>query len=141
MKNSIVAVSISESGLKELARYGLSEQHEHTLSDEVLLYLLLAGFQIGYGGLVSGDFSKGSNFTLRLFELARGYSKLVKESGLANVRPILNFAPWPHRLDYGRREFALFQLDGIAKEDQYAQYNEGPEVKTFSPSIQFSPAR
>jgi hypothetical protein len=123
-----IGVSISESGANELARYGLSERHQQTLSDEVHLYLLLAGFQIGYGGLLSGDISKGTNFTLRLFELARSYAKLSKEAGLAKARPILNYAPWPYRLEYSKREFALFQLGGIAQDDQYAQYKEGPEI-------------
>ena len=77
-KLRIIGVSISESSDRELARQGLSKRHQQTLSDEVHLYLLLAGFQIGYGGLLSGDFSKGSNFTVRLFELARSYARLVK---------------------------------------------------------------
>jgi SLOG-like protein/TIR domain-containing protein len=132
-EHRIIGVSISKSATDELARYGLSERHQQTLSDEVDLYLLLAGFQIGYGGLLSGDFSKESNFTVRLFELARSYARLAKESGLAKARPILNFAPWPYRLDYGAREFALFQLDGIAPDDQYAQYEEGPAVPTPRP--------
>lgn len=129
----LIGVSISESAKEELARYGLSERHQQTLSDEVHLYLLLAGFQIGYGGLVSGDFSKGSNFTVRLFELARSYARMTKESGLASARPILNFAPWPYWLEYGEPEWALFQRDGIAAEDQYAQYEEGPSRPTSRP--------
>ncbi len=129
----IIGVSISESGVTELARYGLSKRHQETLSDEVHLYLLLAGFQIGYGGLLSGDFSKGNNFTVRLFELARCYARLVKEAGLAKARPILNFAPWPYRVEYGDGEFALFQLDGIAEDDQYGLYIEGQGVPTSAP--------
>jgi hypothetical protein len=129
----LIGVSISDSGPAELARNGLLERHQQTLSDEVHLYLLLAGFQIGYGGLVSGDFSQGNNFTLRLFELARGYARLTREAALARGRPIVNFAPWPYRLEYGNREFGLFQLDGIAEEDQYALYEDGPEPNTPSP--------
>ena len=101
-----VAVSISNSG--DLSRHGLAPAHQDTLSDEIHLYLLLAGLRIAYGGALNGDFSKGSNFTLRLFQLVDNYFQLAKDVG-GKMHPILNFAPWPLRLIYGDREYNLFR--------------------------------
>jgi hypothetical protein len=102
-----ITVSISESD--DARRYGLSKDHFDTLTDEIHLYLLLAGLKIAYGGGLKGDSTIGSNFTLRLFELVRAYSKLAEG---VNSRPlkeaILNIAPWPLYLDYGENEWALF---------------------------------
>lgn len=113
---SAVAVSISNSG--DLARHGLSPEHQDTLSDEIHLYLLLAGLQIAYGGALSGDFAKGSNFTLRLFGLVDGYSQLAEGIG-GTLQPILNYAPWPLRLSYTDREYNLF--------GKVAKLIEGPQ--------------
>lgn len=102
-----IAVSISESD--DLRSYGLSPDHFATLSDEIHLYLLLAGLKIAYGGALKGDFSQASNFTLRLFELVRAYSKLAEG---VQAKPlegaILNVAPWPLWLGYSDSEWTLF---------------------------------
>lgn len=101
-----IAVSISNSG--ELERRGLTARHERTLPEEVHLYLLMAGLQIAYGGALNGDFSKsGNNFTTMLFELVRSYAGLARQLG-GDLKPIANYAPWPLRLGYGRRELRLF---------------------------------
>ena len=50
-----LCVGISESG--DARRYGLSDAHITTLSDEIHLYLLLAGLKIAYGGALTGDLS------------------------------------------------------------------------------------
>lgn len=115
-KKRVVGVSISASD--DLHRYGLSRQHERTLSDELYLYLLLSGCQIAYGGILDASFEKGANFTLQLFELVRGYSELARRAGGARLAPIINHAPWPLRLGYGDREFSLF--------GDIAEYCEGP---------------
>lgn len=113
-----ICVGISESG--DAGHYGLSDSHIASLCDEIHLYLLLAGLKIAYGGALMGDFSKGSNFTLRLFELVRGYSKLADGVNAPPLKDaILNVAPWPLRLNYGDSEFALFGR-------QVASYQEGP---------------
>ena len=111
-----ICVSISESD--DIRRYGLSKDHFLTLTDEIHLYLLLAGLKIAYGGALKGNFSESSNFTLRLFELVRTYSKLAEG---VNAKPlkgaILNVAPWPLWLSYSENEWKLFSGD-IAKYEQ-----------------------
>ena len=105
-----ICISISESD--DIRRYGLSKDHFLTLSDEVHLYLLLAGLKIAYGGALKGNFSEASNFTLRLFELVRAYSKLA-EGVIAKplINAIVNVAPWPLWLNYGDEEWKLFSGD------------------------------
>lgn len=114
----VITVSISESD--DVRKYGLSTDHFDTLTDEIHLYLLLAGLKIAYGGALKGGSVVGSNFTLRLFELVRAYSKLAEG---VNVKPlkeaILNIAPWPLYLNYGESEWALFS-------GEIADYKAGP---------------
>lgn len=113
-----LCVGISESG--DAKHYGLSDAHFATLSDEIHLYLLLAGFKITYGGALSGSFDQGNNFTLRLFELVRGYSGLAEGVNAPSLKKaILNVAPWPLWLNYGEKEWALFDGD-------WAEYRPGP---------------
>lgn len=113
-----LCVGISESG--DAHRYGLSAAHFATLSDEIHLYLLMAGFKIAYGGALSGDLDHGNNFTERLFELVRGYSGLAENVNAPSLKKaILNVAPWPLRLTYGEKEWALFDGD-------CAEYQPGP---------------
>jgi hypothetical protein len=108
----IEAITVSISASDDVRKYGLSPTLFETLSDEIHLYLLLAGVKIAYGGALKGSFSGSSNFTLRLFELVRAYSKLAEG---VNARPlekaIINVAPWPLRLDYGDDEWRLFSGD------------------------------
>lgn len=113
-----LCVGISESD--DAQHYGLSDAHFATLSDEIHLYLLLAGFKIAYGGALSGGLDQGNNFTLRLFELVRGYSGLAQGANAPSLKKaILNVAPWPLRLSYGEKEWALFDGD-------CAEYQPGP---------------
>lgn len=112
-KVKMLCVGISESG--DARRYGISDALFSSLSDEIHLYLLLAGFKIAYGGALSGDFAKASNFTLRLFDLVRSHSELAKGVHAPPLKnAILNLAPWPLHLNYGEVEHALFD-GGIAR--------------------------
>ncbi len=105
-RKTAIAVSIGNSN--DLARRGLSTDHERTLSDEIHLYLLLAGCQIAYGGSLDARFDRASNFTMRLFELARSYSSLATQMTGSQLAPILNYAPWPLRLGYTDATYRLF---------------------------------
>ena len=123
---SMIAVSISDSD--DLSRYGLTREHEKTLAEEVHLYLLLAGLQIAYGGALQGNFSESrNNFTLILFELVKSYSSLAQEAGADGLQPIVNYAPWPLRLGYGRRENRLFGKDAKKIEGPAPAASEVPE--------------
>jgi hypothetical protein len=104
---ALLGVSISES--TDLARLGLTEVHERLVSDEVHLYLLLAGLRIAYGGALHPDkLDDPNNFTLRLFSLVRSYRNLAVEAGAQKLQPILNMAPWPLWKNYDERVRDVF---------------------------------
>lgn len=113
---NIDAIAVSISSSNDIHRYGLSNSHQQTLTDEIHLYLLLAGLRIGYGGALKGNFADASNFTLRLFELVRGYSQLAKDLQATSFHPIINYPPWPLVLDYGNAEWNLFGSEAECKE-------------------------
>ncbi|WP_160168391.1 TIR domain-containing protein [Novipirellula maiorica] len=88
-----IAVSLSDSEV--LARHGLTPLHLRTMTDEIHLYLLVAGLRIAYGGKLEPEkLDDPDNFTLRLFSLVTGYRNLAKTFD-ADLKPILNVAPWP----------------------------------------------
>lgn len=88
-----VAVSVSDSDV--LVQYGLTPLHLRTITDEIHLYLLVAGLRIAYGGKLEPEkLNDPDNFTLRLFDLVSGYREFARTFG-AEVKPILNVAPWP----------------------------------------------
>lgn len=112
--NYVEIITVSISASDDARKYGLSPALFDTLTDEIHLYLLLAGLKIAYGGALKGSFSGNSNFTLRLFDLVRDYSKLAEGVNAAPLKnAILNVAPWPLSLDYGDTEWKLFS-GGIA---------------------------
>jgi|GEM_PF-1589799 len=101
-----VAVSISDSA--ELPKYGLCQFHEQTLTDEIHLSLLMSGLQIAYGGRLDPPAAgRTNNFTLRLFDLVRGYSSLAANAE-TKLEPILNIPPWPLWLTYNDSIMRLF---------------------------------
>ena len=116
----IKTITVSISASDDLRKYGLQSSNFDTLIDEIHLYLLLAGLKISYGGALKGSFSEKSNFTLRLFELVRTYSKLAEGVNACPLqKAIINIAPWPLCLDYGDDEWKLFSGD-------VADYKQAP---------------
>lgn len=116
----VETITVSISASDDVRKYGLSPTLFDTLTDEIHLYLLLAGLRIAYGGALKGSFSGNSNFTLRLFDLVRTYSKLAEGVNAVPLKnAVINVAPWPLSLDYGDTEWKLFS-GGIAS------YQESP---------------
>ena len=88
-----IAVSVADSEV--LSKHGLTPWHLRTITDEIHLYLLVAGLRIAYGGKLEPEkLDDPDNFTLRLFNLVTAYRGLATTIG-ANLAPILNVAPWP----------------------------------------------
>ncbi|MDZ4849720.1 MAG: TIR domain-containing protein [Pirellulaceae bacterium] len=114
-----IGVSISDVPEEDLRRHGLSLVHFSKMKDELYLYLLLAGAQIGYGGALKGDMAKDENFTLQLMELVRGYSPIASDAFQTKLSSIINYAPWPLSKDYTDDDKNL--LIGTAEID------EGPQ--------------
>ena len=114
----IETITVSISASDDIKKYGLSPTLFDTLTDEIHLYLLLSGLKIAYGGALKGSFSGTSNFTLRLFDLVRTYSKLAEGvNALPLKKAIINVAPWPLSLEYGDNEWRLFSGDIAAYQE------------------------
>jgi hypothetical protein len=126
--SSVQCLAVSTSISSDKERLGLSRDHEEAIFDEVHGYLLLAGLQIAYGGALKGGFAHGTNFTHRLFELVRAYSRLAEAAGAESIKPILNVAPWPLRLAYGPEEAALFGTVADLVEGERPPSQEIPEA-------------
>ena len=115
-----LTVAVSLSGAPDSEAYGGSVEHLATLADDIVLYLLLAGLRIAYGGVLGHDGLKDGavegddiNYAERLFALARSSSPLLSQihgSAAGLESPIENWVAWPihHRLadkdlaQYGR---------------------------------------
>lgn len=123
----IKALAVSTSVSNDKERFGLSRSHEEAIFDEIHAYFLLAGLQIAYGGALQTDPVRGTNFTLRLFELVRAYSRISADMGAGKLKPILNIAPWPLRLSYGEEEIKLFGVVADLVEGDRPPTNEVPE--------------
>lgn len=96
----VLTIAVSMSDSEVLSRYGLTSQHLRTITDEIHLYLLVAGLRIAYGGRLDPEkLNDPDNFTLRLFELVSGYRELARGIG-AEMKPILNVVPWPLWITY-----------------------------------------
>lgn len=121
-----IAVSISDVSKEDLKKHGLTQMHFEMMSDELHLYLLLAGAQIGYGGALKGDMTKASNFTLRLFEIVRGYSSLARDVGTTGLLPIVNYPPWPLSETYTDDDLNL--MSGVSQLER----GPVPEGQVFS---------
>lgn len=68
----------------------------------------MAGLQIAYGGRLDPPaLGPTNNFTLRLFDLVRGYSALAVDAG-TKLEPILNIPPWPLWLGYNDAILRVF---------------------------------
>jgi hypothetical protein len=124
----IKAIAVSTSVSNDKERFGLARSHEEAIFDEIHAYLLMAGLQIAYGGalqIISP--SNGTNFTQRLFELVRAYSRLAPGAGAKPLKPILNLAPWPLRLSYGEEEINRFGTTAEIVEGDRPPESEVPE--------------
>lgn len=110
--NPMVAVSLAQSD--DADHYGLNRSLFHGLCDEIHLYLLMAGYRIGYGGLLRGAFKEADGFTRRLRDLAAGHfhrllELLEEETEFGPERkPIQNYAPWPGCEGYTEDDLSIF---------------------------------
>jgi hypothetical protein len=109
-----VAVSLSNS--EDTASYGGSLDHLARFAEDTLLYLLLAGLRIAYGGALGhGALRNGAvegddiDYVERLFGVARSYSTLRADMAAASPpSPIVNWVAWPLHLNYGDDEYRKY---------------------------------
>src|SRR5262249_3302736 len=95
---AIKTIAVSTSVSNDQERFGLSPPPGEAIFDETHTSSLRAGLQTPSGGPLQAIPPRGTNFTLRLFELVRAYSRLTPDLPTGPLKPILNIAPWPLRL-------------------------------------------
>ena len=105
-------VGVSLSGSPDSDRYGASREHLATMAHDLVLYLLLAGVRIGYGGVLGHGAldavgrAPGDDipYVERLFDLVARYSPLASDLGRPGLRPIENWVAWPMYLGFNNQE-------------------------------------
>ncbi len=115
-----VAISLSDSN--DVADFGASEQHLALLADDLVLYLLLAGSTIHYGGqLGHGALAKDAkikgdpiDYVDRLFGLVRSYADLAVLAE-AKLTPINNWVGWPIHLGPAYQREKLTAYGDVAR--------------------------
>jgi hypothetical protein len=116
-----IAVSLSTAPDTDL--YGGSPEHLATFADDLVLYLLIAGLRVAYGGVLGHDaLQKGAiegddiNYVERLLAMVRSYSLLL--SGVAGKPPvpIENWVAWPIHCRFGDAELRNYGQEATLKE-------------------------
>lgn len=108
-------VALSLSGSPDVDAYGGSPAHLASLADDLVLYLLVAGLRVAYGGILGhGGLEQGRapddglDYVERLFGLARSHSELVRDLSGEAISPIENWVAWPKSAALSDAELALY---------------------------------
>ncbi|GLR85278.1 hypothetical protein GCM10007857_19880 [Bradyrhizobium iriomotense] len=116
-----VAVSLSTAPDTDL--YGGSPEHLATFADDLVLYLLIAGLRVAYGGVLGLDaLQQGAiagddiNYVERLLAMVRSHSLLL--SGVAGKPPvpIENWVAWPIHCRFGDAELRNYGQEATLKD-------------------------
>jgi hypothetical protein len=108
-----VAVSLSNAPDTEI--YGGSPDHLAAFADDLVLYLLIAGLRVAYGGALGYDtLQKGNiegddiNYVERLLAMVRSHSILVSDVAGKPPIPIENWVAWPIHCRFGDNELRQY---------------------------------
>jgi hypothetical protein len=109
------AVAVSLSNAPDTASYGGSLEHLARFADDIVLYLLIAGLRVAYGGVLGhGALTNGAlqgddiNYVDRLLCMARSHAALVNEITRKPVCPIENWVAWPIHLGFGNQQLRSY---------------------------------
>jgi len=128
-------IGLSLSNASDSAQYGVSQEHLATVANDLVLYLLLAGLRVGYGGMLGFD-GAGPDYVQRLFGLVKTYSPLATQLG-RKFQPIENFVGWPIHLTFGPDQLKQYgsyaellridkpELPGVDEDALYAEGKPG----------------
>ena len=115
-EGSRIALLISES--QDIVSFGGSSSHLENLLDDLTLYLLWAGYKLGYGGLIgytSPAKYRDRGYVETLIELAERYKPTSDDQPDSAV--VRNWLAWPYRLrvrpEHLNRYTASVELESI----------------------------
>lgn len=119
----IQTVAVSLSNAPDTDLYGGSPEHLATFADDLVMYLLVAGLRVAYGGVLGHDaLQKGViegddiNYVERLLAMVRSHSLLL--SGVVGKPPvpIENWVAWPIHCRFGDAELRNYGQEATLKD-------------------------
>jgi hypothetical protein len=116
-----VAVSLSNAPDTEI--YGGSPEHLATFADDLVLYLLIAGLRVAYGGVLGHDaLQRGAiegddiNYVERLLAMVRSHSVLLSDVARKPPIPIENWVAWPIHCRFRENELRSYGQEATLKD-------------------------
>ena len=108
-------VALSLSNAPDTDKYGGSPEHLAILADDLVLYLLIAGLRVAYGGVLGHEglrngavASDDINYVARLLATVRSHSTLLNDVTMGTPAPIENWVAWPLHLRFGEQELRVY---------------------------------
>ncbi|MGR9270762.1 TIR domain-containing protein (plasmid) [Rhizobium leguminosarum] len=109
----IIALSLSNA--TDAENYGGGPEHLATVADDLVLYLMIAGLRVAYGGVLGhGALKDGRiegddiNYIERLFAMVRSHSVLLNDVAARQPAPIENFVAWPLHCEFGDEQLRQY---------------------------------
>ncbi len=120
---SIQTVAVSLSNAPDAADYGGGPEHLGTFADDLVLYLMIAGLRVAYGGAFGHDaLREGTvegddiNYIERLLAMVRSHSILLNEVRALPPAPIENWVAWPIHQRFGTDELRHYGQQAVLKD-------------------------
>jgi hypothetical protein len=120
-KLQTIAVSLSNAPDTDV--YGGSPEHLATFADDLVLYLLIAGLRVAYGGVLGHDALKNGgiegddiNYVQRLLAMVRSHSMLLSDIAGKPPAPIENWVAWPIHCRFGDNELRNYGQEATLKD-------------------------
>jgi SLOG cluster2/TIR domain len=119
----IQTIAVSLSNAPDTDLYGGSPEHLATFADDLVLYLLIAGLRVAYGGVLGHDALQNGavvgddiNYVERLLAMVRSHSILL--SGVVGKPPvpIENWVAWPIHLNFGDTQLDVYGQEATLKD-------------------------
>jgi hypothetical protein len=143
----IQTIAVSLSNAPDTDLYGGSLEHLATFADDLVLYLLIAGLRVGYGGSLTHAAVAGNgvvegddiNYVERLLAMVRSHSVLLSGVSERPPIPIENWVAWPIYCGYGDKELNLYRREATLKKLppppglDVNMSDLGPDAKGFFP--------
>jgi len=119
----IQTVAVSLSNAPDTEVYGGSPEHLATFADDLVLYLLIAGLRVAYGGVLGHDaLQEGAieddeiNYVERLLAMVRSHSILLSDVAGKPPIPIENWVAWPIHCRFGDKEWRNYGQEATLKD-------------------------
>lgn len=116
-----VGVSLSNAPDSEL--YGGSPAHLATFADDLVLYLLISGLRVAYGGVLGHDALQNGivegdsiNYVERLLAMVRSHSTLLSAVVGKPPVPIENWVAWPIHCKFGDVELRQYGQEAFLRD-------------------------